>query len=171
MTLLMSHTSIRNPHRYILWNRVLNILAAFNYMALLLFITVLLTALSEGRFIIGNEICRFIAPCLPSALVTLFGLGIICPIVYLIRDGNHSVKCFSLSAAIVLSVAGNVFLSNYCPNTLTVSVFLVILAGIFYKECIGMTRRSKREMARYTIEDILISMDILYVCALLIHSS
>lgn len=62
-------------------------------------------------------------------------------------------------------------MGDYYPNSLTVSVFLVILAGIFYKECIGITRRRKREMALYAIEDILISMDILYVCALLIHSS
>lgn len=171
MTLLMSHTSIRNPHRYILWNRVLNILATFNYIALLLFITVLLTALSEGRFIIGNEICKFIAPCLPPAMLTLLVLGIICPIVYLIRDGNHSIKCFSISAAIVLSVAGNVLLSDYYPNTITVSVFLVIFVSILYKECIYIKRRSMREIARYTIEDILIYMDVLYVCALLIHSS
>lgn len=166
----MSHTSIRNPHRYILWNRVLNILATFNYIALILFMTVLLTALS-GESLIGNEICSFIAPCTIPAMWTLLVLGIICPIVYLIRDGNHSIKCFSISAAIVISVASNVLLSDYYPNTITVSVFLVILAGIFYKECIGITRRSKREMARYTLEDILIYMDVLYVCALLIHSS
>lgn len=168
--IFVSDITIKKQFKYVLWNRVLNFLATFNYIALILFMTVLLTALS-GESLIGNEICSFIAPCTIPAMWTLLVLGIICPIVYLIRDGNHSMKCFSISAAIVISVACNVLLSDYYPNTITVSVFLVIFVSILYKEFIYIKRRGMREIALYTIEDILIYMDVLYVCALLIHSS